>query len=181
VCYYCTTVQGELSDIPARSAGPYIHVGQAWCDYVLPETYNIMHICLIWMLLICSILGRFPLPYWDVSFVCLNTPPCLAYGVTHCIGKSRQTWIYGLLFLLKVYSESSLHNLWGCSGMSHPFHYYGCVIHVFLHWRRECLLEPLMDWWTRSTSSNLNPCLSSSWVFPGTNELREVQARWRDL
>jgi hypothetical protein len=28
-CYYCTTVLGELSDIPARSAGPYIHVGQA--------------------------------------------------------------------------------------------------------------------------------------------------------
>ena len=28
-CYYCTTVWGELSDIPARSAGPYIHVGQA--------------------------------------------------------------------------------------------------------------------------------------------------------
>jgi hypothetical protein len=27
-CYYCTTVLGELSDIPARSAGPYIHVGQ---------------------------------------------------------------------------------------------------------------------------------------------------------
>jgi hypothetical protein len=27
-CYYCTTVWGELSDIPARSAGPYIHVGQ---------------------------------------------------------------------------------------------------------------------------------------------------------
>jgi hypothetical protein len=25
---YCTTVRGELSDIPARSAGPYIHVGQ---------------------------------------------------------------------------------------------------------------------------------------------------------
>jgi hypothetical protein len=25
---YCTTVQGELSVIPARSAGPYIHVGQ---------------------------------------------------------------------------------------------------------------------------------------------------------
>jgi hypothetical protein len=29
VFYYCTTVQGELSNIPARSAGPYIHVGQA--------------------------------------------------------------------------------------------------------------------------------------------------------
>jgi hypothetical protein len=29
VLCYCTTVQGELSDIPARSAGPYIHVGQA--------------------------------------------------------------------------------------------------------------------------------------------------------
>jgi hypothetical protein len=28
VFYYCTTVWGELSDIPARSAGPYIHVGQ---------------------------------------------------------------------------------------------------------------------------------------------------------
>jgi hypothetical protein len=28
-CYYCTTVRGELSDISARSAGPYIHVGQA--------------------------------------------------------------------------------------------------------------------------------------------------------
>jgi hypothetical protein len=28
-CYYYTTVQGELSNIPARSAGPYIHVGQA--------------------------------------------------------------------------------------------------------------------------------------------------------
>jgi hypothetical protein len=28
-CYYCTTVLGELSDIPAKSAGPYIHVGQA--------------------------------------------------------------------------------------------------------------------------------------------------------
>jgi hypothetical protein len=28
VFYYCTTVRGELSDIPARSAGPYIHVGQ---------------------------------------------------------------------------------------------------------------------------------------------------------
>jgi hypothetical protein len=27
--YYCATVWGELSDIPARSAGPYIHVGQA--------------------------------------------------------------------------------------------------------------------------------------------------------
>jgi hypothetical protein len=27
-CYYCTTVLGELSDIPARNAGPYIHVGQ---------------------------------------------------------------------------------------------------------------------------------------------------------
>jgi hypothetical protein len=26
--YYCATVRGELSDIPARSAGPYIHVGQ---------------------------------------------------------------------------------------------------------------------------------------------------------
>jgi hypothetical protein len=29
VFYYCTTVQGELSDIPVRSAGPYIYVGQA--------------------------------------------------------------------------------------------------------------------------------------------------------
>ena len=28
-CYYCTTVLGELSDIPVKSAGPYIHVGQA--------------------------------------------------------------------------------------------------------------------------------------------------------
>jgi hypothetical protein len=28
-CYYCTTVWGELSDIPVRSAGPYIHIGQA--------------------------------------------------------------------------------------------------------------------------------------------------------
>jgi hypothetical protein len=28
-CYYCTTVLGELSDIPAKTAGPYIHVGQA--------------------------------------------------------------------------------------------------------------------------------------------------------
>jgi hypothetical protein len=28
-CYYYTTVRGELSNIPARSAGPYIHVGQA--------------------------------------------------------------------------------------------------------------------------------------------------------
>jgi hypothetical protein len=27
-CYF-TTVRGELSDIPAKSAGPYIHVGQA--------------------------------------------------------------------------------------------------------------------------------------------------------
>jgi hypothetical protein len=27
--YYCATVWGELSDIPAKSAGPYIHVGQA--------------------------------------------------------------------------------------------------------------------------------------------------------
>jgi hypothetical protein len=27
--YYCTTVRGELSVIPARSAGLYIHVGQA--------------------------------------------------------------------------------------------------------------------------------------------------------
>jgi hypothetical protein len=26
---YCTTVQGELSNIPVRSAGFYIHVGQA--------------------------------------------------------------------------------------------------------------------------------------------------------
>jgi hypothetical protein len=31
-----------------------------------------MHICLIWMLLVCSILGRFLLLYWDVSFVRLN-------------------------------------------------------------------------------------------------------------
>jgi hypothetical protein len=31
-----------------------------------------MHICLIWMLLVHSILGRFLLPYWDVSFVHLN-------------------------------------------------------------------------------------------------------------
>jgi hypothetical protein len=44
-------------------------------------TYNgdidIMHICLIWTLLVRSILGTFLLPYWDVSFVCLNTeqPP----------------------------------------------------------------------------------------------------------
>jgi hypothetical protein len=29
VFYYCTIVRGELSVIPARSAGPYIHVGQA--------------------------------------------------------------------------------------------------------------------------------------------------------
>jgi hypothetical protein len=29
VYYYCTTVQGELSVIPVRSAGLYIHVGQA--------------------------------------------------------------------------------------------------------------------------------------------------------
>ena len=75
--YYCATVQGELSDIPAKSAGPYIHVGQAWRDYILPKTYNgdidIMHICLIWTLLVRSILGRFLLLYWDVSFVCLNT------------------------------------------------------------------------------------------------------------
>jgi hypothetical protein len=28
VCYYCTTVRGELSDIPVKTAGPYIHVGQ---------------------------------------------------------------------------------------------------------------------------------------------------------
>jgi hypothetical protein len=27
--YYCATVWGELSDIPAKTAGPYIHVGQA--------------------------------------------------------------------------------------------------------------------------------------------------------
>jgi hypothetical protein len=27
--YYCATVRGELSDIPAKTAGPYIHVGQA--------------------------------------------------------------------------------------------------------------------------------------------------------
>jgi hypothetical protein len=27
--YYCATVQGELSDIPAKTAGAYIHVGQA--------------------------------------------------------------------------------------------------------------------------------------------------------
>jgi hypothetical protein len=32
-----------------------------------------MHICLIWTLLVRSILGRFLLPYWDVSFVHLNT------------------------------------------------------------------------------------------------------------
>jgi hypothetical protein len=32
-----------------------------------------MHICLIWTLLVHSILGRFLLPYWDVSFVRLNT------------------------------------------------------------------------------------------------------------
>jgi hypothetical protein len=50
-----------------------------------------MHICLIWMLLVHSILERFLLPYWDVSFVHLNTPPYLTYGVVHCIGKSRQT------------------------------------------------------------------------------------------
>jgi hypothetical protein len=31
-----------------------------------------MHICLIWTLLVRSILGRFLLPYWDVSFVHLN-------------------------------------------------------------------------------------------------------------
>jgi hypothetical protein len=31
-----------------------------------------MHICLIWTLLVRSILGRFLLPYWDVSFVRLN-------------------------------------------------------------------------------------------------------------
>ena len=118
---------GELSYILARNAGPYIHVGQAWRDYILPKIYNgdidIMRICLIWTLLVHSILGRFLLPYWDVSFVHLNTPPCLAYGVSHCIGKTRWTWIYGLLFLLKVYSKSLLHNLWGCSGTGHPFHY----------------------------------------------------------
>jgi hypothetical protein len=28
-CYYCATVRGELSNIPAKTAGPYIHVGQA--------------------------------------------------------------------------------------------------------------------------------------------------------
>jgi hypothetical protein len=27
--YYCATVRGKLSDIPAKTAGPYIHVGQA--------------------------------------------------------------------------------------------------------------------------------------------------------
>jgi hypothetical protein len=44
--------------------------------YILPKTYNgdidIMHICLIWTLLVRSILGRFLLLYWDISFVCLN-------------------------------------------------------------------------------------------------------------
>jgi RNase H-like domain found in reverse transcriptase len=33
-----------------------------------------MHICLIWTLLVRFILGRFLLPYWDISFVCLNKP-----------------------------------------------------------------------------------------------------------
>jgi hypothetical protein len=32
-----------------------------------------MHICLIWTLLVHSILGRFLLPYWNISFVHLNT------------------------------------------------------------------------------------------------------------
>jgi hypothetical protein len=36
-----------------------------------------MHICLIWTLLVRSILGRFLLPYWDVSFVHLNTQPAV--------------------------------------------------------------------------------------------------------
>jgi hypothetical protein len=38
-CYYCTTVRGELSVIPARNAGPYIHTGM--CDVT---TYFLKHI-----------------------------------------------------------------------------------------------------------------------------------------
>ena len=120
------------------------------------------------MLLVCSILGRFLLPYWDVSFVHLNTPPCLAYGVVHCIGKTKRTWIYGLLFLLKVYSESSLHNLWGCSGTSHPFHYPGCAAQWIPSLEERGLLFPI-DWWTIFTSSRINPYLMSSQVFQGNN------------
>jgi hypothetical protein len=48
-----------------------------------------MHICLIWMLLVRSILGRFLLLYWDVSFVRLNNSH---YSLrAHCI--SSDTYV----------------------------------------------------------------------------------------
>jgi hypothetical protein len=57
--------------------------------------------------------------------------------------------------LLKVYSESLLHNVWGCSGMSHPFHYLRMHNSCIPSLEERGLLFPV-DWWTVSTSPILD-------------------------
>jgi hypothetical protein len=39
VFYYCTTVRGELSDIPVRSAGPYVMIH---CNYAHSKLFSIV-------------------------------------------------------------------------------------------------------------------------------------------
>jgi hypothetical protein len=51
-----------------------------------------MHICLIWTLLVHSILGRFLLLYWDVSFVRLNSASMHKLRERECKAAGIKVW-----------------------------------------------------------------------------------------